>query len=164
MGKTLNSKKADKMTYIIIALLFLLLVSALIFAFTSGISFSSTSSYTLDVNQKKTKDDGETYRNVTATYNVEVNSNKVSKKDVESVIYETMDKFSYEDITGEDALQNLKDQAKKNLERQFGEENVDNIYISDFNANSSNTNYGITSSESHKQRNKIMGGLFPNMN
>ncbi len=154
-------KNTDRMTYIIIAILMMLLIGALIFAFSSGITFNTVSVYQTTITQSKVKEDG-TPKTVTATYNVEVNGSEVTKQEVESVLVDTMNGFTYEEFTGDNAMENLKDSAMANLQSQFGHENVTDIYLSDYNANSSGDE--SISSQQTEKRNGIMGGLFKNMN
>ncbi len=162
-NKNVN-KNTDRMTIIIVAILLALLIGALVFAFSSDITFESISIYKTTITQPKVREDG-TQKTVTATYNVEVDSNAVSKQEVEAVLAETMDGFTYEEFTGDNAMENLKESAMANLEAEFGQENIKDIYISDYNANLSAAQeqaQGATT-ESVEKRNGIMGGLFKKM-
>ncbi len=163
-NKNNNIKKnTDRMTVIIVLLLLTLLIGALVFAFSSDITFESISTYTSTIIQPKVKEDG-TQKTVSATYNVEVDSNEVSKKEVEAVLNDTMEGFTYEEFTGDNAMENLKESAMANLKAEFGQENVKDIYISDFNANISAAEIQGATNESVEKRNGIMGGLFKQIN
>ncbi len=155
-------KNTDRMTILIIVFLVVLLIGAIYFTFSSGISFVTMDTYVTSITQSKVSDDG-TPKTVTATYNVEVDSVEVSKKEVEAVLVETMNDFTYEEFTGDDAMENLKTSASANLEQRFGGENIGEIYISDYNANVPLNSGENVNTESIESRNGIMNGLFKSM-
>ncbi len=159
MSKT---KKNDRMTMTIIALLIILLIAAVMLAVTNGVSMGSVSTYNTTITQQKILEDG-SFKNVTASFSVEVEGTQVSKSDVEAVLFETMESFTYEEFTGDNAMENLKASSKAVLSRQFGDANIKSIYITDYNTNAKSTDYGA-STESIERRNSIMKGLFQNMN
>ncbi len=155
-------KNTDRVTILIIVFLLGLLIAAIYFTFSEGISFVTMDTYVTTITQSKVKDDG-TPKTVTATYNVEVDSLEVSKDEVESVLIETMNDFTYEEFTGDDAMENLKTSAMANLEQRFGGENVGEVYISDYNANVPLNSGQNVNTESVESRNTIMNGLFKGM-
>lgn len=157
-----NKKQSSTGTTVLIVALSLILVIAIFFAFNSDFSFSSVGTITTTVVESKMTDDGET-RNVKATYSVDVDKSKVTNEDVQRVATETMSSFTYDQLTGDNAMENLKDATRNNLEMEFGMDSIEGVYLSEFNTNApEESSSGV--SESQERRNEIMKGLFPNMN
>ncbi len=161
-SKSNAEKNTNRMTIIIVVLLTVLLILALVFAFSQGITFEATTTYTTTITQSKVREDG-TPKTVTVTYNVEVDGTDVPKDEVEAVLVETMNDFSYEEFTGDNAIENLKTSAMANMDKRFGGGNVTSIYVSDYNADAPITNGENVNTESVENRNGIMKGLFKGM-
>ncbi len=161
-NKNSVDKNTNRMTMIIVFLLTLLLILALVFAFSQGITLESTTTYTTTITQSKVKEDG-VPKTVTVTYNVEVDGTEVPKEDVEAVLVETMNDFTYEEFTGDNAMENLKTSAMANMEKRFGGGTITSIYVSDYNADAGNASGENVNTESVENRNGIMKGLFKGM-
>ncbi len=155
-----NTEK-NRSTMLVVLFLVALLILVFIFTISGGISFETAQSFETTVAVQAPTKDGE-YKTVTATYNIEVNDKEINKGQVDEIIRGSMEEFTYEDYTGDDALENLKSQVSSDLENEVGFGNVTGVYISEY--ATGNVTPSTDVEKSQENRNGIMKGLFKNMN
>ncbi len=160
-NKKKNEEGKKDNAVLIIAFLVILLGIALYFVFYDSVKIESTQSLKLTVQQDMTTADGQT-RIVQATYNLDITKDNFSKSEVENTIRESMASFTYEEITGDDAVENLKDKVKYDLEGIVGVGNVGDVYITDFTTDALKNDYNA-SAQWEQRSNGIMNGLFENI-
>lgn len=162
MAEKREKQKATTGTYVLIAILLVILIIAIIFAFSPVLEFNSVGTVSATVIESKMTDDGTT-RNVKATYNADVDQSKITDEDIERIAEETMESFSYDELTGDNAMEKLKDATVENIQNEFGEDSIEDLYLSEFDTNASANSGSSTEQDSQDRRNEIMKGLFPKM-
>lgn len=161
--KAESMDKERKMTWILVGFLVVLLFGAIFLAVSNGgISFDSVQSYTTTVIEHKTTENGEN-KTVKVTCDIEANPKEVDQQLVNESVQSVVESFSYEQLTGDNAMDSLKSSIITELQKQVGFENVSSIYLSEYDTNYKGNDNGSVS-ESQEQRSKNMKGLFKNMN
>ncbi len=157
------NQNADKSRTTLLVILFLVALLMLVFIFTisGGISFDTEQQFKTTVSVQAPTQDGDR-KAVTATYNIEVNDKDITKGQVDQIIRSSMETFTYEDFTGDNALENLKAKVSEDLEDEVGYGNVTGVYISDYITGPVPPKSDVE--QSKEDRNGIMQGLFQNMN
>ncbi len=156
-----NAEK-NRSTMLVVLFLFALLILVFIFTMSGGIDFSTSQNFKTTVSVQAQTNEGD-YKTVTATYSIEVNDNDINKGQVDMIIRESMESFTYEDYTqGDDSLENLKQKVSDDLENEVGFGNVTGVYISDYATGGAPPTTAVQ--ESQENRNGIMKGLFKNIN
>ncbi len=158
---TKNSADKNRSTRLVILFLIALLILVFIFTISGGISFDTTQNFETTVSVQAPTEDGD-YKTVTATYSIEVNDNDINKGQVDEIIRNSMETFTYEEFTGDNALVNLKYKVSEDLENEVGFGNVTGVYISDYATGTVPAKSDVE--QSQEDRNEIMQGLFKNMN
>lgn len=161
-NKIESTDKERKTTWILIGFLIVLLFAAVYLAFSSGtFTFDTVQSYSTTVIADKTTESGEN-KTVKVTCDIEANPKEVDQKSVDESVQSVVEKYSYEQLTGDNAMDSLKNSIITELQKQVGFENVSSIYLSEYDTDYSG-NGNSQYSEGQEQRNRNMKGLFPNM-
>lgn len=161
-GKSDTSEKDRKITLIFVGFLIILLLGVIYVAFlSSGITFDSSQTYTATVVQDKTTADGSS-KTVKVTCDIEANPNEVDQKQVQESVQTIVDEYTYEELTGDNAMDNLKNSIMTELQKHVGFENVTSIYLAEYDTNYSGKKEGGYA-KGQEQRNENMKGLFKNM-
>ncbi len=156
-----NNKEKNRSTMLVILFLLALLMLVFIFTMSNGISFDTDQSFETTVSVQAPTEEGD-YKTITATYSIEVNDKDINKGQVDEIIRNSMEEFTYEEFTGDDALENLKLQVSQDLEDEVGFGNVNGVYILDYATGTVPPKSDYEASQ--ENRNEIMKGLFKNMN
>lgn len=151
-----------RMTWILIGFLVVLLFGVIYVALVNtDFSFDSVQSYTSTVIEHKITESGEN-KTVKVTCDIEANPKSVNQKQVDESVQSVVENYSYEQLTGDNAMDDLKNSIITELQKQVGFENVSSIYLSEYDTNYSG-NENSEYMEGQEQRNQNMKGLFKNM-